>query len=382
MKFKKLLILPILTFLLTGCDLDISLYNPDKNQQENNNINGDSNPEFNNSPINVINSSNYSGNITYAPQSQQELSSEEIYNLRVSSSVYVVSTINDSIYLGSGVFFSEDIQDNGYAYIFTNAHVVTGASRVEVVYSNYKRDEAKVIGYHTLEDIAVLAVRKNENYTIPTIKTSNELEVASSVLTIGSPISTNYSFSSTSGIISKINSPLPSAIDDSYELLLLQIDATLNSGNSGGPLFDKYGNLIGLNTMKVVYDDSYNSIDDFNFAIPIDRAIFMANRFFSNAPYTRGLLGITISDIVDMSLPERTVKNITRDYGLYVHEVISTGASNNLIFAGDIITKINDIEFLIKTQFQKELYNHSQNDTITLTVLRNNELNTITITLK
>ena len=378
MKFKKLLILPIFMMLFTGCNFDVSLYTPENNKQQN----IQNTPIDSTSPTSVINPSNYKGTINYATHDQEELSSEEIYNLRVSSSVSIIASNNVASYLGSGVFFSEDIDDDGYAYIFTNAHLIKDTNKVEIIYSNLKRDSAIVVGYHTLEDVAVLAVRKNNNYTIPTIKTSDKLEVGSRVLTIGSPVSSEYSFLATSGIISKIDSPITSTFDSNYGLLMLQIDASLNTGNSGGPLFDKYGNLIGLNTMKLVYDNTQTAIDDFNFSIPVERAIFLANRFFNNNHYNRGLLGITIIDIIDMSLSERTSKHINRDYGLYVYEVSQTGASNNLLLTGDIITKINGIEFSNKIPFQKELFNYSKNESVTISIIRNNEPIDITITLK
>lgn len=376
MKLKKLLILPLFIILFVGCNFDISLYEPTNTQPNS------TNKPSNNTPVNVINPSNYNGVIHYANESQQELTNEEIYNLRVNSSVYVISTVDNVSYLGSGVFFSEDTNDDGYAYIFTNAHVVSGARKVEVVYSNFKRDSATIIGYHILEDIAVLAVRKNDNYSIPTIKTSDKLNVASRVLTIGSPVSTDYSFSATSGVISKIDSPISSVFDSSYGMLMLQIDATLNTGNSGGPLFDKYGNLIGLNTMKIAYDELNNEIDNFNFVIPMERAIFMANRFFTNTSYNRGMLGISIIDITEMPLHERVAKNINQDYGLYIAEVSIDGASNNLLFENDIITKINGIEFTNRIQFQKELFNFSKNESVNLTIIRSTETINLTITLK
>lgn len=375
MKFKKLLVLPLLATLISGCSIEFNKYNP-------NNTPNTENAQIAPENINVINSSNYNGTIKYAPDNQEKLELEEIYENGITSSVYVIATVVDQVYLGSGVVFSEDSNDDGYAYIFTNAHVVNGATSVEVVYSNKKRSKADIIGYHVLEDVAVLAVKKNNNYTKATLKTSDKLKVASQVVTIGTPIATEYSFSSTSGVISKINSPLTSHFDENYQLLLLQIDATLNSGNSGGPLFDCYGNLIGLNTMKVVYDNSYNYVDNFNFAIPIERAVFIANKIFSNTPYTKGVIGITISDIVDMSLAQRKLNNVTLEYGLLVHEVSPTGASNDLILPGDIITKINDIEFHTKFEFQKELYNYSQNETVKLTIYRNSSYIDINITLK
>lgn len=379
MKFKKLLVIPLFAMFATGCQ--ISYYTPSNNQNTPNN-NGLTNNNPNSSDSGYIGNWNYNGEIIYADENQSKLSSEEIYQKGVTSTVYIIASTLDATYLGSGVFFSEDQNEDGYAYLFTNAHVIEGTNTIEIIYSNYKRDTATVVGYHTLEDVAVLAVKKNDNYTIATLKNSDDLLPASSVLTIGTPISTDYSFSATSGVLSKIDSPLTSTINENYNLLLLQIDATLNSGNSGGPLFDEYGNLIGLNTMKVLYDDNYNEVDDLNFAIPIDRAAFLANKFFNNKTYTRGFLGITITDIVDLTMANRVAYNITRDYGLLVIEVSVDGASKNILQANDIITKINGIEFKTKHQFQKELFKVSAGEKVMLTICRNGIYSNVNITLK
>lgn len=378
MKFKKIFILALFPFLLTGCN--ISLYTPNnENQLEFQTPN--TNLEDKN--INVINESNYNGSITYADNNQTLLTSQEVYNKGVTSTVYIIASTNENYkYLGSGVFFSEDANEDGYAYLFTNAHVVAETTNIEIIYSNYKRDKATLVGYHLLEDVAVLKVRKNDNYTIATLKTSDKLETASEILTIGAPISVEYSFTSTKGIISKINSPISSTYDESYYLLLLQIDAALNQGNSGGPLFDMYGNLIGINTMKVMYDQNLTTVDDINFSIPIERAVFIANTIFENKPYTRGLIGVTITDIIDLSIGERSMYDIDLDYGLYVLEVSNDGASKGVIQSGDVITKINEVEFITKYQFQKELFNHGKGDSITLQVYRNNQYHTVNITLK
>ena len=295
--------------------------------------------------------------------------------------MYILATTLDGIYGGSGVFFSEDANADGYAYIFTNAHVVENSINIEIIYSNYKRDQATLVGYHTLEDVAVLAVKKNSNYTIATLNPTSNLSPGQEVLAIGTPISTEYSFTVTKGIISKIDSPITSASDSSYQLLLLQIDAPLNQGNSGGPLFDMYGNVIGINTMKLLADNNGVNIDDFNFSIPIERAVFMANKYFTNTTYNRGLIGVTIVDITDMSLANRDTNHITLDYGLYIEEVAQASDAFNKIKAGDVVTKINNKEFKTKTEFQKELYLYSKQDTITLTIFRDSSYTDVSITL-
>jgi S1-C subfamily serine protease len=118
--------------------------------------------------------------------------------------------------------------------------------------------------------------------------------------------------------------------------------------------------------MKLLYDNSGNSVDDMNFSIPADRAIFLAESFFQNKPYTRGKLGITIIDVIDLSLSNRVDYGVTLDYGLFVVD-----SGNDSFMENDIITKINGIEFTQKTQFQKELYNHYKNEPIEFTVYRN-----------
>lgn len=374
MKLKNLFVISALSLIVTGCD--IKLYKP----SDENIIQNGTSTNIDESQINVIYESNYTGTIKYASDDQSKLAKEEIYRQNVTSTVYIIASDLENSYLGSGVFFSEDKENDGYAYLFTNAHVVKDALNIEIVYSNYKRDKAAVVGYHLLEDVAVLKVRKNDNYTIATLQTSDKLIMASEIVTIGTPISTDYSFTSTSGIISKINSTLTSSLDQSYYLSLIQIDATLNQGNSGGPLFDMYGNLIGLNTMKLAYDSSYTQVDDFNFAIPIDRAVFIANRIFNNKPYNRGKIGITITDIVDLSLSQREEYNLTLEYGLYVIE--GNGQDANSINSSDVIVKINGIAFTTQIEFQKELFKFSKGENINLEVYRNSQYKTITITLK
>ena len=375
MKKRKLFILSILALTLSVSACNIKLYNPNEERIVQNSLDE-------NTPINVINSSNYQGTITYASDNQQKLSKEAVYENGLASTVYIIATNLNNSYLGSGVFFSEDTNEDGNAYLFTNAHVIKDATHIEIVYSNYKREVANLVGYNLLDDVAVLSVKKNDNYKIPTIQTTDKLKVSSEVVTIGTPVDMQYSFVATSGVISKIDSPNTSAFDSSYELLLLQIDATLNSGNSGGPLFDMYGNLIGLNQMKILYDTSYNSVDNFNFAIPSERALFIANRIFTNKPYQRGLIGITIADIVDMSISQRTLNHISLDYGLYVDSVLTGGASEGILQSGDIVTKINNKPFTTKNGFKKELFKYGKGDEITLTIYRGQEYKDFTITLK
>ena len=370
MKFKKLLMLLFIPIFLTGCEWNFELYDPSDQggfEQETPVIPGDG-------KINVINPSNYNGTITYAPTTQTLLSKEEVYEQCVTSTVYITGMVEEGMVLGSGVVFSED---SNYAYIFTNAHVVTGATSIEVTYSNLKKSGATIVGYNVLEDVAVLSVSKNNNYSIATLQVTDNLKVVMEVLAIGTPASTEYNFTATAGIISKLDSPITSVYDNNYSLLMIQTDASLNNGNSGGPLFDLYGNLIGINTMKLLYDYSYNEMDDMNFAIPMERATFMANSFFNNKPYTRGKIGITTVALHDLSLEEKQSYGITLDYGILILET-----NNSLFKINDIIVEVDGIEFITHAQFSKELYKHYKNETIEFTVYRNGQYLTINASLK
>ena len=371
MKNKKILISFLFSFIIltSGCSCIHLNTIP---TSDNTNINQN----------NYINESiTYNGTINYAPLKENILTSQQVYENNVTSSVYIISNVGDESYLGSGVVFSEDTNSDGYAYIFTNAHVIESASSLEVIYSNYKRDKAIIVGYHLLEDIGVIAVKKNSNYTLASLS-NREVLVGEDVLTIGSPIGSDYSFTATKGIISKVNSPIYSQLDNNYKLLMLQIDATLNSGNSGGPLFDMYGNLIGLNTMKLVYDDEYNAVDNFNYSIPINKAVFIANKIFNKIDFKRGKLGISVMDIVDLSIDERKERNIMLEHGMIVESVSENGASSNYLNKNDIITKINDITIITKTDLEKVLFSLSKDEVINLTILRNNEYKSFNITLK
>ncbi len=368
MKYKKfLLLLLFVPLLITGCEWLPDLYDPSQDIDDSIRL-----PDG--TDINVINPSNFQGNINFATGNQTLLSKEQVYANCLTSTVYITGYTESAMIIGSGVVFSEDSTN---AYIFTNAHVVEELTSIDITYSNYKKSSASLVGYNVLEDIAVLSVEKNDNYTVATLQTSDNLNPGMEVLAIGTPAYIDYSFSATSGIISKVDSPIASVLDDSYELLMLQIDASLNNGNSGGPLFDLYGNLIGINTMKLLYDYSYNEMDDMNFAIPMERATFIANSFFNNKPYTRGKIGITTVALHDLSLEEKQSYGITLDYGILILET-----NNSLFKINDIIVEVDGIEFITHAQFSKELYKHYKNETIEFTVYRNGQYLTINASLK
>ena len=175
MKLKKLLVVLFIPLLITGCDWVPDLYKP---TGEDTSYEG---------TVNVINPSNFQGEINYATGSETLLSKEEVYENCVTSSVYITGYVKDGVIIGSGVVFAED---STYAYIFTNAHVVKDLTSIDITYSNYKKSTASIVGYNVLEDVAVLSVTKNDNYTVARLQTSDNLKAGMEVVAIGTPAST------------------------------------------------------------------------------------------------------------------------------------------------------------------------------------------------
>lgn len=205
---------------------------------------------------------------TVAPQ-EGSLTITEIVN-KVGPAVVGVSTKsisgtdwfgNDRIAegIGSGMIINEE------GYVLTNYHVISGAQDVKVILSTGKEVKAKVVNYDAAHDIAVVKI--TEDIKVPAVAElgdSSTLQVGETVVAIGNPLGKEFLGSVTSGIVSAVNRNLGEK-DISY----IQTDAAINNGNSGGPLLNSRGQVIGINTAKIA-SNGVNSVDGMGFAIPID----------------------------------------------------------------------------------------------------------------
>jgi serine protease Do len=225
--------------------------------------------------------------------------------------------------VGSGFIVSPD------GYIMTNAHVVAGANEVTVKLTDRREFRAKVIGVDKKSDIAVIKIEA-KNLPVVTLGNADGVQVGEWVLAIGSPF--GFENSVTSGIVSAKARSLP---DDNYTPFI-QTDVPVNPGNSGGPLFNMNGDVIGINSQIFSETGGYQGL---SFAIPINIAVKVKDDLIAHGKVVRGRLGVSIQE-VNQQLANSF--GLPRPMGALVSEVQSDGpAVNSGLKSGDVITQIN-----------------------------------------
>ena len=222
---------------------------------------------------------------------------------------------------GSGVIV------DAAGYLVTNNHVIDGASEITVQLSDSRRKPARVVGSDPLTDIAVLKIDA-ENLIAAEWGDSNQLEVGALVWAIGNPFGLNRSV--TFGIISAIGRPGTTAYQD-----FLQTDAAVNPGNSGGPLVNVEGKIVGINT--AIVGRSYQGV---SFSIPSDKARDVYERIRATGKVARGWLGVALAPLTP---PVAKQLQIADDRGALIQEIIAGGpAANAGLQAGDVVVEWND----------------------------------------
>lgn len=271
---------------------------------------------------------------------------------------------------GTGFVYKTDDKSG---YIITNQHVISNCDKVVIVLSNDEEVEAKVVGGDEYLDIAVLTIDKNKVLKVATIGSSENVSVGDTVFTVGSPMGYEYRGSVTSGIISgkdrMVSVNVSNSASSDWVMKVLQIDAAINPGNSGGPLLNVNGEVIGVNSMKLVQDE----IEGMGFAIPIEIAMAHISDLETGKKIEWPMLGISMANIDDTSnLYRNDIKvdsNIKK--GVVVISISeNTGASKSDLKPGDVITKLNNIEVKDTAYLRYELYKNKPGDTIDLTYIR------------
>lgn len=275
---------------------------------------------------------------------------------------------------GTGIIMSAD------GYIVTNAHVVYDleyggkASAVSILLSNEEEYTAEIIGYDTQTDIAVLKVNDAPQLTAAEFGDSSALSVGDTALAIGNPLGFDLFGTLTVGYISGLNREI--AMDDAV-MHLIQTDAAINSGNSGGPLVNDKGQVIGINSMKMSssYSSSEASIEGLGFAIPINEAQEIVNDLMNNGYVTgRPQLGITCQDVT-------SAQNSLS--GIYVVGVNENGAADKAgLQAGDVIVGVNGQQVSTITELNRIKNEFKAGDTLKLTVIRENKYTEINVVLE
>ena len=278
---------------------------------------------------------------------------------------------------GSGVVFTED------GYILTNAHVVDGAEKLVVVVNDYNdagttyEYEATVVGSDASTDIAVVKISRDEPFVAATIGDSDSLKVGQDVCAIGNPGVTGdvmFEHTMTKGIISGLNRV---SLSEGYSLSLIQTDTAINSGNSGGGLFDMYGNVIGVVNSKIV-TDTYEGI---GFALTINEAKpIMQDLLNYGYVKSRPVLGIVT---VELNEYRAELYGVRISKGLLVSDIREDAeVAKSELRISDVITKINGTNVETVADVQTIISKFKAGDTITATVARsdgNGELKSLDI---
>jgi Trypsin-like serine proteases, typically periplasmic, contain C-terminal PDZ domain len=272
---------------------------------------------------------------------------------------------------GSGFIVSE----NGY--VLTNAHVVSGAAAVDVLFSDGEKKPALVVGADVTTDIAVLKV-EGEGYLALPIGDSNALRVGEYVIAIGNPLSAYELYGTvTFGIISATAREINI---DGFVNTYLQTDAAINFGNSGGPLINMAGQVIGMNSAKSVtagYDSRGNAIsaEGIGFALPIQNVIEIANVILQEGGMVRPGIGVQIRTVDQETAAENGVP-----VGCRIEELTEGAPADQAgLKVGDIITKADDVIVTVNDDVVGYVRSLKVGDTIDFTVYRDGEYLTITV---
>ena len=276
---------------------------------------------------------------------------------------------------GTGVILSED------GYIVTNAHVIYDseyglelAKKIKVLMANDDEHEATVVGYDTDCDIAVLKIEA-EGLTPAEFGDSDNLQLGQSVIAIGNPLGFDLMNTVTAGIVSGLNRQIE--ISDK-NMTLLQTDAAINSGNSGGPLINLYGQVIGINSSKMSASFNETAIEGIGFAIPSNEVGTIVNELMSHG-YVTGKPSLGISCV---TVTEEVSSMYGMQLGIYVSDVTNGSAAETAgIQKGDIITAVNGetVETVEELNAAKNM--HNAGDTITITLVRYGESMDVNVTL-
>ena len=267
---------------------------------------------------------------------------------------------------GSGIIATSD------GYIITNAHVVDGASSLKVILSSGKTYQAKLIGSDSITDLAVIKIEAT-GLTAAEFGSSTDLQVADTVMAIGNPGGMEFNSSVTVGYVSALNREITNS-ETGYTMKCIQTDAAINPGNSGGALVNMKGQIVGINSSKIVA----TGYEGLGFAIPIDEAQPVISELKQYGYVKdRAVLGISGQFIDSMT---------SRFYGLpsgmYVASVTSSAVSNAGIQKGDVITKINGTEIASQNTITAVITSKKPGDTVTLSVTRPLSGQTFTATVK
>lgn len=306
------------------------------------------------------------------------MTSSQIYSTYGKSVVSVNVKTSNGEGAGTGFFISDD------GYILTCHHVIDGATAISIVTQDSTSYEAEVVGSDSDLDTAVLKVKnagKKTTFPAVVLGDSSSLTVGDSVTAIGNALGT-LANTLTTGVVSAKDRAI--SMSDGTAMKLLQTDCTVNSGNSGGPLFNQYGEVIGIINAKYssgtsTFSSNEASIEGIGFAIPINDvqtilSDLMKHGYVTGKPY----LGISVSTVSSVTAQQYSNMKV----GAYVNSVTSGSCAEKAgLQVGDIITQVDGKDITTSAELIDAKNTHKAGDEMTLTVYRDKDYTTLKVTL-
>lgn len=296
------------------------------------------------------------------------------------------SGVYREIGVGSGVIVQKDEQ---YAYIVTNYHVVASAHRVKAVLTTGEQREAEVVGLDQITDLAVLKVDAAGIGQVAEIGDSSKLRAAEFVMAMGNPLGMGEAI--TFGVVSVIRETVPVSLAQNgvldWEQEVIRVDAAINQGNSGGPLVDLNGRVVGINSMKI----SNFGVESIGYAIPINNVMPIVSELIDSGYVSRPYLGVMMLDLqqywsrqeLEAEIEGESTLNLPQEVyeGIIVLEALGPAKEAGLEF-NDVIVKLDDTKIRNTRELRRYLYNQKQiGDSIVVHYYRGKELLTATVTL-
>ncbi|WP_236011379.1 trypsin-like peptidase domain-containing protein [Alicyclobacillus fructus] len=273
--------------------------------------------------------------------------------------------------IGTGVMF---YKDDRHAYIVTNNHVVEGAAKVDIVVDPGKHHDADVVGTDPYTDLAVLRVPASVFRGVEpiTFADSSRIEAGEPAIAIGTPLGLDFADTVTSGIVSAKSRLMPVQDEATGQTLdyqtVIQTDAAINPGNSGGPLLNIRGEVIGINSCKIVAQN----FEGMGFAIPSNEVKVVAKQLMEKGHAVHPALGVEGYSLA--SLPQQMWPDIPVDYGVWVKRVTSLEARAAGLRPGDVIVGFNGQTVRTMAELRTALFQTKPGDVAALRVYRGDQL--------
>ena len=302
---------------------------------------------------------------------------------KVYDSVVYISSYsgNKKTTTGTGFVYKKR---GGRAYVITNYHIVQRSDSAKVVLSSGKAVTGKYLGGDKYLDIAVLSIQSRTSLKVADFGSSKNTPLGATLFTVGTPLGDEYQGTVTKGILSgkdRMVSVNVAGERDDYVMKVLQTDAAMSPGSSGGPLCNSNGQVIGVNSMKFVNTD----IEGMAFAVPIEDVNKYLDTFEKGRDIKRPYLGINMLNMSEKdelrSNSLNSLANSSNTNGIVVVAVKGNSPSYGKLERGDVITKLNGTTVTDIAHLRHELFNYKSGDTVSLTFDRDGSTKTVKVKL-